>query len=518
MKRNTYIVSFLLSLSALLFIFQNCGRPVSISSNGSSSRSLNDDSYDPDTTPHLDREGNDDPVDLNDKLVLYSSSKKAGTVQHESNWSLSKTSDGGYITAGLRDPAPGTAGTGNSLFQKFDDKGELVYSIEIGDEHQNQALRAIELPRTYLVIGTTLSLVDGDSENRQTDTMLYQLNKSDGRLIEAKRIGNNHFQQINDIIYVNSYSPYLLATGRTFSNSAQEHSGLILKLDLSLTTLWQKKFTLADQKIDFRSITRISGKGIYIVGSTRPVGANHGDSLIVRLNDGGYLLESRRITHPPSHDDFFSDIINTGSGLIIVGRMAGNGYNTDGSIMYFDYAMNFQKAFMVGDNSKPSYFTSGKRTRDGGLILSGKFLKTVNDKNNWYNWLIKLDKDHNIEFSRGFGVNYHNYQYYLHPLVVRNDSGYAFIANVSHSDDPVKMDPFLLLVNNHGQIPPACGMSAIELVAEVKPHNIENEAVVLNETNLTFDQNDIFTNEANFHEMNPGRKAYCSEEPYTLEL
>lgn len=497
--------------------------------------------YNPDLEPDLDREGDGDPVDLGDGKVLYSSVRRAGTGQHDSNWSLSNTSDGGYITTGVRAAVVGEADSYNILFQKFNDKGDLVYAIEIFEDFQDQGYRAIELPNSYLVVGRTLALLEGEPESRKGDSFFVYLNKADGKIIEAKRIGNNHFQQINDVIYVNDVNPYLIAVGRFYQN-ADEQSGLIMKLDLGTNIIWEKKYTLDNSIVEFRSVTHAPGKGFYVVGSRKASNANHGDSMITRFNEGGFLLDSQVTTSQPDHDDFFTDVIHARGRIIAFGRMAGNGYHTDGSLIVFDYNLGFKNAWMIGENSSPSYFTGGRATHDGGFIMAGKY-RPAGNSSPWYNWLVKIKKkekeeedddedtensnDYEVEFSKGYGINHNSYGYYSHPVTIRKDFGYALIANVKDEPSGAAMDPYLLLINQYGNIPAGCGLNALDLKATVKDKSgelvnnelqgaIEFRGITPAEQNLSLDIDDIFGDEVNFNELDPGRNNYCVEDAYIL--
>ncbi len=522
LRRNTVISTLLLSLLGLLFIFQNCGRPHMPARTDNNKSEIPP--YNPDLEPDLDREGDGDPVELGDGKVLYSSVRRAGTAQHDSNWSLSNTSDGGYITAGVRAAEIGQSNSYNILFQKFNDKGDLVYAVEIAEDFQDQGYRAIELPNSYLVVGKTLTLLEGEPDSRKGDSVFVYLNKADGKIIEAKRIGNNHFQQINDVIYVNDVNPYLIAVGRFYQN-ANEQSGLIMKLDLGTNIIWEKKYTLDNSIIEFRSVTHAPGKGFYVVGSRKPSNANHGDSMITRFNEGGFLLDSQVTTSQPNHDDFFSDVIHARGRIIVFGRMAGNGYNTDGSLIIFDYNLGFKNAFMVGENSSPSYFTGGRATHDGGFIMAGKYRPPGDSQ--WYNWLVKLNQYYKVEFSKGYGINHNSYGYYSHPVTIRKDFGYALIANVKHEPNGAAMDPYLLLINQYGEIPSGCGLNARNLNATVKDKSgelvnnelqgaIEFRGITPSEQNLSLDIDDILGDEVNFNELDPGRNNYCVEEAYIL--
>ena len=507
-KKFQAILVFLVALF-LSAVFQNCAKPSSKNSFQSSNSELPQ--YIGDETPGLNRDGNGDIGFIDDGQPLYSSARYAGTTQDEHAWSLNTTLDGGFISAGVRRPSPGANAGNDVLFQKWDSDGDLVYSVNIGDTYNNIGFRAIELLDSYLVVGSTATLLTGET-NRRNDLLFLKLNKSNGTISQAIRIGGGNNESLSDVVVIDALTsnPQIWAVGTW--QGANEPKALVISLDQSLNINWQRRYGTSGAGYGLNAVAYAPGRGVFAVGYTQTTGRPN--SLIMKFNKSGLLLNSRSLSNNNSQDDYFEAIESSGNDLIAVGVKAGDGRGDEGLIVRFDWNLQVRNAFIVGRGGRSDSFSGVKITRDGGLMLSGTTESvTAGDPDNW---LTKLAADNSIEFSVAFGTTSDDENAYQ-PLVVRPDGGYAMITNNFDSAIPINqgvhLDPRLLLIDQFGEIPSACiGTKGDVPGIQINPLSpIPFINLTLTPTDTSFTRDDtIFSDAADFVDMTPSRNQFCT--------
>lgn len=500
-------------------VFQNCARPNS--RNNFKTSDSESPSYIPDETPNIFAEDGGTTPLIDDGKPLYSSGQVAGTSQDEHARSLNRTSDGGYISTGVRRPNPSQNSGNDVFFQKWDQNGELVYAVNIGSSSSNDVgFRAMELFDSYLVIGTTNFLNSGEA-NRGNDILLLKLNKSNGSIAQVVRIGSEaNDEKVTDVAVIDGLTanPQIWLVGEWKPKASQSTSqALVISVDLNLEIIWQRRFWRSGFSLGLNALTFATGHGVYAVGYARGSGSQN--SFIMKFNKSGLLLNSRHLRNNDDFVDFFSAIESSGSDLVAVGQKSGDSQNAEGFLVRFDWNLNPTLAARVGTQGYNDSFTGVKLTYDGGLILSGTTWSTPRrsgEGENPDNWLTKLNSDYSVYFSKAYGttsIDENGFQ----PLVVRPDNGYAFITSNFDSVIPasqgIHLNPHLLMIDQFGGLPATCNGVKGDVTGVVfnvdSPTLFEDVALTPTDSNLDWDDT-IFPNSADFVDLTPDRNQFCT--------
>ena len=456
MKKSKFTMLILAALAVLTFSFQNCGSPVVNRQARSSSGPTFE--YEADTSPGIDRtDGGTTAMPFAPGADLYASSKYGATDFDEWAYSLYPTSDGGYISTGRR--RVDTQGSWDVLIQKWNSLGELDYSVNVGDQWTNEGARAIELPDSYLIVGSTRSQLDDENFNRRADVLLLKVNKGNGDIIDAQRLGDPNISiALNDVILVDANSnPYLIAVGVyvTYTNNQPNRSqAFMMRFDPFLTVTWQQSFSATNRRLNLNAVTYRPGSGFYAVGGWEN-NAGEINSLIMRFSVSGVVTRASYLNDSVAgHDELFA-IENSGYDLVAVGKHDGHN-GGDGLIVRFDYSTNPTEAHLLGNANRLERLNGVKTTFDGGLLLSGDS-DSIN-AGDMDNWITKLDAQYEVDWAKMFGTNSDDFNDYQ-PIVVRSDGGYAFLTNDHNNSISGTYNPRLLLLDQFGRIPSGCTSS-----------------------------------------------------------
>ncbi|MDR2353179.1 MAG: T9SS C-terminal target domain-containing protein [Deltaproteobacteria bacterium] len=368
--------------------------------------------------------------------------------------SFQKTSDGGFILAGMTESKDGdvTGRRGNSDFWivKIDRQGNLKWQKTLGGVSRDSAHSIDETSDGgFIVSGVTFS-EDGDVQGKHggDDFWIVKLNVL-GNLEWQKCLGGSETDISNSIQETSDGGFITTGLSRSRDGDATENHGgfdyWIVKLDRQRNIQWQK--SLGGSGNDYaNNVLETADGGFIIIGASDSadgdVTDNHGesDAWIVKLNSQGNLEWQKSLGG--SLEDSINSIQQTSDGGFIAvgqtksrdGDVTENHGGDDLWIIKMDSQGNvlWQKTYGGSDYDKAD---SIQETSDGGFIAAGLTQSRDGDvtKNHggWDYWILKLDDQGNLEWQKSLGGS-------LVDLAIRaleTDGGGYLVAGTARSKD-----------------------------------------------------------------------------------
>ncbi len=204
--------------------------------------------------------------------------KTYGGTWSDQGWSVQKTSDGGYIIAGVTEIEL----MGDAYLIKTDANGDIMWTMTYGSTLTDWA-NAVQVTSDsgYILAGFTGYIPNYDVYLVKTDKL--------GNLLWSKTYGGPHddvawaVQQIDDTGYV--------VAGWTESFGAGERDVYLLKLNTGGDTIWAKTYGGVHEDAGM-SIQKTSDGGYIITGSTNSSGAGEADIYLLKVDAGGNTVWS----------------------------------------------------------------------------------------------------------------------------------------------------------------------------------------------------------------------------------
>jgi hypothetical protein len=219
--------------------------------------------------------------------------KTIGGSSYDAAKSITQSSDGGYVVAGLTNSFG--AGGYNMYVVKLDSSGNVVWAKTIGRSNQDEAVSIIgSSDGGYVVAGNTWSFGAG-----YYDFYVVKLDSA-GNVVWTKTIGGSYWDFASSIIQ-SSDGGYIVA-GRTGSFGAGGGDFYVVKLDSVGNIVWSKTIGGSGRDEPY-SIIQSSDGGYVVAGLTLSFGAGYYDFYVVKLAPDGTL---------GCHDRFQNPIVSTG--------------------------------------------------------------------------------------------------------------------------------------------------------------------------------------------------------------
>lgn len=232
--------------------------------------------------------------------------KAYGGATTDRAFSIRRTSDGGYVAAGVTN----SFGAGNYDFWviKLNGDGTIAWQKTYGGLSVDTGQAIVQTTDGgYLLGGHTTSFGAGVE-----DMWVLKLN-ADGTVAWQKTYGG----AASDYLYTLSQTSdggYVLA-GRTASFGSGSFDFWILKLNADGTVAWQKAYGGA--MIEYaRAIREVSAGGYIVAGYTNSFGAGGYDYWVVRLNADGTVAWQK--THGGASNDQAFGVEETSDGRFVV--------------------------------------------------------------------------------------------------------------------------------------------------------------------------------------------------------
>jgi len=216
-----------------------------------------------------------------DSLGEVSWAKTVGGVNYDEGSSVFQTSDGGYIVTGYTESFG--AGSFDFVFLRFDSAGNLSWAKTVGGIGDDKGFSVSQTSDGgYIVTGYTGSYGAGS-----LDLFLLRFD-SEGNLSWAKTVGGTGDDRGYSVSQT-SDGGYIV-TGYTESFGAGAYDFWLLKFDSSGELSWVKTVGGTGNDGGYL-VSQTSDSGYIITGETNSFGAGGFDTLLLKFNSSGNILD-----------------------------------------------------------------------------------------------------------------------------------------------------------------------------------------------------------------------------------
>jgi hypothetical protein len=291
--------------------------------------------------------------------------------------SVRQTSDGGYIMAGVTDPAG--SDSGNVYVIKTDSMGNVTWPHTFGGSYYDAGTCVRQTSDGgYIVAGATgTSIID------LANALLLKLNSSG-----AQSWSHNYGGLGADLaasVEQTSDGGYILA-GFTAPFLSLIGDMYLVKTNSSGTLTWSRTF--GGDSLDIALSLCLTYEGGYILaGLTQSFGAGGSDAYVVKTNSSGDSLWTR--TYGGSGDDYASSIQRTSDGnYIIAGGTTSFGVSGSAAYLIKINGSGDTLWTKIVDEPGTDAAAAVQQAFDGGFIAAGGTNSSGPDSSNV--WLFKL--------------------------------------------------------------------------------------------------------------------------------
>lgn len=319
-----------------------------------------------------------------------------GGSDHDAQWDLQMTSDGGFLVSGQSKSSNGDVLVNKGLEDywliRLDASGNIIWQKTYGGSAMDEAYSAIETVDGGFVVAGYSESNDGD-------------------------VSGNH----GEVDY------------------------WVIRLDVAGNLIWQRSLGGSGEDEAYY-VQQTSDGGFVVVGESEStdgdVTGNHGegDFWVVKLNASGYVIWQK--SYGGSSVDYARSVKQTATDELIIagwsssnnGDVTGNKGDTDYWVIKLDAngEMIWQKCYGGSDYD---FAYAVDPTADGGFIVTGYTHSSDGDVTGHHGstdyWLVKLDSDGNLQWQKTLGGSQYDQSYSVKQTL---DGGYI-IAGLSFSDD-----------------------------------------------------------------------------------
>jgi len=316
------------------------------------------------------------------------------TIDFESDYEESirwmEEDNGELLLAGFSNSKEGNGGY-DFLLKKVDLLGNIKWEKFYGSTNDERGYVIKKIPGGLIFGGAILSAnYDELRSNGRWDGLLIKLD-SNGNILWKKNYGGDTGDSIRDVIFTKDGG--LLFCGYTFSKSYDEHHGgkdfWVVKTNYLGEVQWEK----------------VLGGSNYDMAYSA-----------VQTNDNQYVVAGYSF----SNNGDLTGLKNHGGGDYWVIKL-----DQQGEIVW---------SKLYGGSSWEEV-RQVIETRDRGLLLAGvassKDGDVKNGKGHWDAWLVKLDRDGNMQWEKAYGGSSYDKAFSVYEL---NDRGFV-VAGVTKSND-----------------------------------------------------------------------------------
>ena len=373
-----------------------------------------------------------DPVSRPD-IALWA--KTYGGASYDRAYSVSHTSDGGYVMAGMT--ASFSDASGDVMVVKYDADGTVVWQNNYGGANNDSADYIEQTADGGYIVGASASSVGA---------WIFKLN-ADGSMVWQKGYSDG----LAGTVHETSDGGYI-AAGQTSSFGAGDSDAWVLKLDANgntgagFTGTWSKRYggTSDDSA---RSIRQTADGGYFVAGNTESSGAGVGDVWVLKLDIDGNVVWQK--TYGDASYEYSESAQLTSDGGYIVAGFTGDPadiwvlkLNTDGTIAW-------QKTYGGAGWEEP---TSIRQTSDGGYVVAGATYSSGAGASDV--WVLKLNAAGAVDWQNTYGGSSSEEAWSISQTA---DGGYI-ISGLSFSYGAGIADAWLLRLDANGDIGGSCGI------------------------------------------------------------
>ena len=365
--------------------------------------------------------------------------KVIGGSSYDESWCVLKTKDGGMIVGGFSysnksaQKTQNIRGASDYWIVKMDQHGKIEWDKTIGgigDDYFQSLIQTSD--GGYALIGFSYSNISIEKNEDNRGDADYWMVKLDslGNIKWDKTIGGsgaeyiNYIRQTSDDGYILAGSSNSNISGEKTENSRGGFDYWIVKLNKKGEKVWDK--TIGGSGDEFCSSVIITSDGGVALGGGSVSNASGEksensrgdfDCWIVKLSKFGKIEWDKTVGG--SDGDFCQSLLQTADGGYLIGAQSlsnTSGEKTQDSRGLFDYWLvklnkNGKKVWdkTIGGNDNDGDVFSLLQTEDKGYIVGGDSYsgisgeKTESSRGDWDNWIVKLDKNMNIQWDKTIG-------------------------------------------------------------------------------------------------------------------
>jgi|GEM_PF-3243402 len=287
--------------------------------------------------------------------------KTYGGAEEDKAFSVTETSDSGYLIAG--NTASFGAGNDDIWILKTDKNGNLIWEQTYGYEYADYGRRCCETSDSnYLIIGAT-----ADPMTNESDLWVLKVDRY-GNSIWEKRYGDSQIAEEGQFI-CETRDGYYIAVGSASFSIGGDRDAWLLKLNPDGDTVWTKRF--GEEGDDYASCVDLTEDNGYILtGLTFSYGKYGGSLYLVKTNEYG-TIEWQESYDYGSKSEGFSTWETTDGDYVAGGYTFTKGEgNYDGLLFKIDaFTDTVWSVTYGGVNSE--YFNYLEPTPDTGFIGVG---------------------------------------------------------------------------------------------------------------------------------------------------
>jgi len=259
---------------------------------------------------------------------IYGNVDLGSGADDDSFESVSRTSDGGYILAGVTEAFAQGGSLNDAWLVKVDANGQTVWRKAYGGDSLEYAYAAIETTDGgYILAGST------DSFGNETRVFIQKTSSSGDQqwltVVDLNGSSDSGDQEGRAVAQT-SDSGYII--GGWYAASSDPGAPFLLKLNSGGNEEWRTAYNLGSGNEQFSALAIAGNSGYIAVGKTNSIGHGSYDALVIATDALGH--EQWRDVYGGSDYDAAYSVQHTGAGGSIVGGKAVGLQWSGGTDMY----------------------------------------------------------------------------------------------------------------------------------------------------------------------------------------
>ena len=314
-------------------------------------------------------------------------------------------------------------GSSDAYLFLIDSVGQILWQKSFGGSNADIGKSVIINPidSGYIFTGFTSSFGNGGY-----DVYLVRTDKN-GNLIWQSSFGGLDWEFGNDLTF--SQDGNLIICGETYSSKYGKKDGYVIKVNKNNgAVIWEKKYGGSEDD-ELKSIKLTSDSKITIIGNTKSLGDINGDFWLLKLNNNGDSLDSKRLGNSNKKEIFYDFIEDKNANLVSCGSYDTSFNNSGKNISY-----------IIKTNLNGNFISDLKHA--GGFTDEDKFYSITNSKdgNKYFLSRYVFNGSNSIDIQP---ILIHDYNYNWIEATTYGGYGIDIVAKVSSTSD----NGFLMIGN-----------------------------------------------------------------------